>query len=548
MNSSLAANRIFNSPARAGRSSGVVVAVLGAVVGGPAGPQEAEAATNRPNILLIIADDFGVDSHPYYNDHPSASFAPTPNINRLYSNGVMFKNCYSYPTSSPTRSCLLTGRYGFRTGVGYALETTNDPALTPYELTLPELLLSAGAGYECAMFGKWHATLTDDGPNTVGGFPLFMGGIHGQAIPGYYDWWMVSNGYGRICTEYSTRFIAEESARWIESRPTDTNWFCWVAFHASHVPYHKPPDEMCPTYTHLPTSHLAIALNPRSYWEAITESLDWGVGHLLDAVDLTNTLVLFVGDNGTIGGLDLGEGTRRVIQEPYSTERGKATLYQGGVHVPMFAAGAGVSSPTRVCSNLVSVVDFFATILEVAGVDVAARYSPARPLDALSFGEALRDPGAPPHRTWVLTENFSSHTESNRAGRSILDDRHKYIAFESNSNAFFDLWSDPLELTNLYGQVLDPASSNSLAALQSQLNELQNNPCIMDVRGDLSEVSVAFINAVDFTLWSSFSMTTGGWQQVSGATVTTNEAEVRFEQLPEAGAPAVFYKASAPER
>src|SRR5436189_4839453 len=76
-------------------------------------------AADRKNILLIIADDYGADSSSLYNStNNGASLPPTPNIATLAASGVVFRNAYAYPVCSPTRSCLLTGQYGFRTGIG----------------------------------------------------------------------------------------------------------------------------------------------------------------------------------------------------------------------------------------------------------------------------------------------------------------------------------------------------------------------------------------------------------------------------------------------
>ncbi len=506
----------------------------------------AEAVGERPNILMIIADDFGVDSHPFYNADTNARFPPTPNINRLYTNGVMFRNCYSYPTSSPTRSCMLTGRYGFRTGIGYAI-VSNEAALTHYELTIPELMQTTGSGYDCAMFGKWHCELTPEGPNEIGGFPLFIGGLHGQPIPKYDFWKMVSNGVERYITAYSTEFIVSNATQWIASRPAGANWFCWVAFHSVHIPLHLPPTNTCPSYTYLPGTQIHIDNHPREYWEAMAESLDWGVGRLLDAVDMTDTLVLFVGDNGTIG----QQNGERVIQEPYPIDRSKATLYQGGINVPMFVAGAGVSNAMRVCSNHVSVVDFFATILEAAGVEYAPYFSDARPLDSRSFKAALHDPAAPPHREFTLSENFNNTDEplaKGEKGRAILDSRYKYIAFDSPlPHAFYDLWRDPYEATNLYGAALSPDQSNRLANLQLEMGRLQNFPCITDVQAQPDELAVEFINAVEFSLWSSTNLLDSSWTLIANAVTITNETEVRFSSLPHP-TNAMYYRLTAPAR
>ena len=95
------------------------------------------SAAPQKNILLIIADDYGVDSSSLYNSTiTGAKLPPTPNINSLATNGVVFRNAYANPLCSPTRACLLTGRFGFRTGIGDVVGGAQGP-LPAGEFTLP---------------------------------------------------------------------------------------------------------------------------------------------------------------------------------------------------------------------------------------------------------------------------------------------------------------------------------------------------------------------------------------------------------------------------
>src|SRR5205809_7026994 len=99
------------------------------------GDQCFAAATE--NILLIIADDYGVDSSSLYNStNTGASLPPTPNIVSLAQDGIVFRNAYAYPVCSPTRSCLITGRYGFRTGIGDVVAWAGSAVLTSAGFTL----------------------------------------------------------------------------------------------------------------------------------------------------------------------------------------------------------------------------------------------------------------------------------------------------------------------------------------------------------------------------------------------------------------------------
>src|SRR5206468_7387156 len=128
----------------------------------------------RQNILLIIADDYGVDSSSLYNTNASASLPPTPTIASLAQSGVLFRNAYVNPVCSPTRACLITGRYGFRTGIGDVIAGAGSPTLTAAEFTLPEAFAAnASYGYQLAHFGKWHLNNAPSSPNNIGGWPHF---------------------------------------------------------------------------------------------------------------------------------------------------------------------------------------------------------------------------------------------------------------------------------------------------------------------------------------------------------------------------------------
>src|SRR5215204_2941827 len=99
----------------------------------------AQAAAGR-NILLIIADDYGIDSQSLYNTNASASLPPTPNINALARRGVLFRNAYGQAVCSPSRCAMLTGRYAFRTGVTRPAGGPGEPQMQTNEFTLPEIL------------------------------------------------------------------------------------------------------------------------------------------------------------------------------------------------------------------------------------------------------------------------------------------------------------------------------------------------------------------------------------------------------------------------
>ena len=208
----------------------------------------ATAGAATKNILLVIADDYGIDSHSLYNTNPAASLPPTPNINALAARGVRFANACAYPVCSPTRAAILTGRYGFRTGVTDVLGTAGAQGIYTNEFTLPDVL---SATHRCGSFGKWHLGGTAPSPNSVGGWPHFsgsLGGGLGQNASNYISWTKISNGVTRMNHPiYATTDNVNDALTWLGAQGTN-RWFLWLAFNAPHTPFHLPPTNLCPSY------------------------------------------------------------------------------------------------------------------------------------------------------------------------------------------------------------------------------------------------------------------------------------------------------------
>ena len=131
--------------------------------------QEPGSSGARPNVLLLVADDVGVENVGCYAE--GSDLPPTPNIDALSQSGILFRNTWSYALTSPSLAPIYTGRYGFRTGIGVVFSPTTVPdfgatahPMQLSEFTLPELLDLGSSGYRHAMIGQWHL-----GNDTVGG-------------------------------------------------------------------------------------------------------------------------------------------------------------------------------------------------------------------------------------------------------------------------------------------------------------------------------------------------------------------------------------------
>ena len=147
-------------------------------------------ANAQRNVLLLIADDIGTDYFGFYNDHVDT--VDVPNIRALLSKGVRFSNAMSNPVCSSTRAGILTGRYSFRTGVGYIVgSSSGSGTLDTAEITIPRLLKIYNPAIATANIGKWHMNVQNAQkilyPTTKYGYDLFKGNFSG-AIASYTNW------------------------------------------------------------------------------------------------------------------------------------------------------------------------------------------------------------------------------------------------------------------------------------------------------------------------------------------------------------------------
>ncbi|MFZ9941192.1 MAG: sulfatase-like hydrolase/transferase, partial [Luteolibacter sp.] len=443
------------------------------------------------NVLLIIADDFGTDSHSLYNTDAGAT-APTPNINALANDGVRFTNAYSTPVCSPARACMLTGRFGFRTGVGEVVSVASGNSLPSSELTLPEVIAqNSGLGIQSACFGKWHLnagspTITANGPNTIGGWPHYAGCTAG-ALASYTSWTKTVNGMTSTVTTYATTDTVNDAVAWISARETAKQpWVAWVAFNAPHTPFHVPP-------TNLHGYGANPATNLLKYRAAV-EAMDTEIGRLLQSVDATKTDVIFIGDNGT---------PSQVIQAPHVATHAKDTLYDGGIHVPLIIRGPSVIDGGRTSEALVHAVDLFSTMLEMAGVPLPSAVT----LDSKSLMPILSNQSST--RTRIYAEQFDQNSPSS-GGRAIRDDRYKLIRFNNGSDGFYDLLNDPGETSNLLASgipSMDPTHKARYYRLRFNLGAYNTNQASSTLSHHISadgfSVTVSENPGATQTMWQS---------------------------------------------
>ena len=424
--------------------------------------------TAKPqNVILLIADDYGVVSAEAYADlWESASLAPTPNINSICRQGVRFQEVWSNSTCSPTRATLLTGRFSFRTGVGFAVPLSPVPSSDDIgidEPTLPRLIDAAIPGYALANIGKWHLGTGDElqgalAPNVMG-WRYYAGSLEGS-LAAYNEWQRTENGVTNVSTTYATTQTVDDAIAFLDRRHKDQPFVLWMAFDAPHNPLHLPPAELH-SYNDLPGTEDDIAQRPLPYFEAMTEALDTEIGRLLAHLPDTDgdglpddTMVVFMGDNGT---------EPNYLPEPYAGLPAKLSLYRHGIQTPLCIAGAGVHQGGRDIPHPVGLIDVHATVLDLLGVDPTVG---EETIDAVSLRPYLEEADIKKGlRPWVFSEQFYpdeldiSNTQLPPPGATIYNGRHKLIRYaidDSVSEECYDLQSDPREESNLLSPS-DPA-------------------------------------------------------------------------------------------
>lgn len=402
--------------------------------------------STKPNVLLIIGDDIGIDAFSGYN--LGAEKPDTPNLNKLRSEGILYTNVWSSPTCTPTRAGIITGKYGFRTGV-----TKVDDPLSTSETSIQKLIKQS-SNYNTAVVGKWHLSKDASHPNDMG-IDYYAGSL-GGGLPDYNSWRLTINGTTNNETAYATSKYTDLAEAWINDQTKP--WFLWLAHNAGHTPFHLPPTNLHDR-DGLSTDQTSIDANPRPYYFAMIEAMDAEIGRLLNSMNeatRNNTIIIFVGDNGTPG---------QVVQE-YNRRRAKGQIYQGGVHVPMIISGKGVTKVNASDDSLISTVDLFSTIAEITTGKSSSTNDSVSLMSTFTTGHS--NP-----RSFVFTEQRNNEGTFDRAIRNAT---HKYLSFDDGAEeSLFDLEEAPLENPNLLSTNQAPISmlnETQLNALKAEMNSI----------------------------------------------------------------------------
>ncbi len=325
-----------------------------------------EAGSEKPNVLILIADDLGWNDIGYHG-----SEIRTPNLDRLAAAGVKLQRHYVYPTCSPTRAGLLTGHNPSRLNIHAPIGGRSTHSLPLDAPTLARLLNAQG--YETSLCGKWHLGLRPEvGPRKYG-FDQSYGYLHGQIDQLTHRYKNGDRTWHRndeFIDEpgHATDLIAAEAVRFISAK-RDAPFLLWTAFSVPHCPLQEDEPWVAPYQE-------GISDPSRRLFAASVTHMDAAIGRIIDALkksgQMDNTFILFVSDNGGqrdhFSKTDYGgkHGPYPTLGDNRPLRGWKGELYEGGVRVPAFAYWRGHLQPDEV-NETISFLDWLPTIAALTG-------------------------------------------------------------------------------------------------------------------------------------------------------------------------------------
>lgn len=418
-------------------------------------------AADRPNVIIVMSDDQGVGDYGFQGN----SLIRTPALDALHSQSGFLSNFYVSPVCAPTRACLMTGRYNYRTRcidtyIGRAMMDTE-------EVTLAEFLRDAG--YRTGIYGKWH--MGDNYPLRAmdQGFQdsvVHRGGGIGQpsdpvgAEGKYTDPTLFENGVQQERQGYCTDIYFDEAMEFIEeSSSSGQPFFTYIATNAPHGPFHDVPPGLLEEYSQvdfapimigkLRGERLAKENDKLARIAAMITNIDENVGRLVNKLDALkirdNTILIYLNDNGP--------NSMRYV----GNMRGmKATVDNGGIRSPLIFHWPKRVAAKQSSAEFSAHIDLLPTILDACGVSVP----PDHKLDGRSFLPLLTGSSKTlPKRTVV----FQTH-------RGNQPQRYHHVAVHEepwklvHPSGFGSESFDGKAKFELYNLATDPMQENDVVA------------------------------------------------------------------------------------
>lgn len=421
---------------------------------------QAADSPSKPNFLFILIDDLGWPDLGCYG----SEFYETPRIDALAASGVRFTNAYSAsPVCSPTRAAIMTGQYPSRVDITDWIPgavAKNPKLIAPEDrdnLDLKETTLAEAfkkKGYETFYAGKWH--LGDEGhfPEDQG-FDFNKGGHHKGSPPGgYYAPFNNPRLGDKPDDHYLTDRLADESIEFLEYRDASKPFLLYLSFYTVHTPiqgadkYDAYFTEKAKTLTGSADPIVERDGKTRSRqndpkYAAMAKSMDENIGRILDALHAKglddNTVIIFTSDNGGLA-TKATPGPTSVLP----LRAGKGWCYEGGIRVPLIIRAPGVSKAGLVSHIPVISMDYFPTMLELAGF----KLMPKLHKDGVSLVNPIQ--GRTVERDTLYWHYPHYHGSMWKPGAAIRVGNWKAVQFYHYGEAeLYDLSNDIGERNNL---------------------------------------------------------------------------------------------------
>lgn len=450
-------------------------------------------AADRPNILFILTDDqapwaLGLSGHPH---------AHTPHLDDLFRSGAYLPNSFTVtPVCSPSRVSTLTSRYGSEVGITDWINPRVEPelGLDNSIATWPRLLRENG--YQTALIGKWHLGLLDEQHPTNFGYDFFMGLRGGGTSP--FRPKLEVYGKEQTINGLTTDILTDEAIRWLRLYDTKSGPFAislhYRAPHARWLPVRDedwaPFDELDPKLPHPDYPDLngeKVKRMTREYL-ASTAGVDRNVGKIMEELELLklaeSTIVIFSSDHGYNMGHNgiwhKGNGHWVVNNPPPATPnipRGqRPNMYDHSIRVPTAVRWPGVVKPNTVINETISNLDWFPTILAMAGVKVDSSVK----IQGRNFTPLLMSKKVDWNND--LFCEYSTKHQSQTDMRMYRTEKWKLIRDFKNEgrDELYDLVNDPEETTNLIDSKDATAikEKNRLQRMLQQTMQRLNDPLL----------------------------------------------------------------------
>jgi arylsulfatase A-like enzyme len=415
------------------------------------------AAADRPNVVVIYADDLGFADL----GATGCTDVPTPHIDSLAKNGCRFTDSYvTACVCSPSRAGLLTGRYQQRFGFDANAEGQAKADRAPRALDLKQVTFAQRlreAGYATGLVGKWHLGAGNGYLPTQRGFDEFYGLLpHGIGAAKAAEDVPVYRGTTKVATPDDHTVAFGKEAEAFVGRHKERPFFLYLAFTAVHAPHVAPAAYL--------KKFEGIADKRRQRYAAMIACLDDAVGGVLAKLREhgleEKTLIFFSTDNG-------GPVNGHARNDPYTG--GKWSLWEGGIRSPIFVQWRGRLPAGRVVPHMVTQLDFLPTALAAAGVEP----SPDWKLDGVNLLPVLeREAEAAPHE--ALFWRFGVQYAVRKGHWKLLKPSVK------EAPKLFDLAADPGEKADLAAK--HPERVKELQAMWDAWNARNEPPRWTDER------------------------------------------------------------------